>query len=97
MPWQQYLFHGDVTLMRRYYPVMEAYVALPGSGPPIHCFTGLGLVGDIGPKPPGWPAHADCSLPRFTTTTAGSWRRRRRCWASCKGGHYSKRAAIREP
>lgn len=55
VPWQQYLFHGDVTLMRRYYPVMEAYVAYLGSRATNHIVShGLGDWYDIGPKPPGY-------------------------------------------
>jgi hypothetical protein len=43
VPWQQYLFHGDIELLRRYYPVMERYVAYLGSRAENHIVShGLG-------------------------------------------------------
>jgi hypothetical protein len=55
VPWQQYLFNGDVDLLRRYFPVMEAYVAYLGSRATNHIVShGLGDWYDIGPNPPGY-------------------------------------------
>ena len=53
VPWQQYLFSGDVSLLERYYDRMKKYVAFlskESSGNIIH--TGLGDWYDIGPKEP---------------------------------------------
>ncbi len=50
--WQQYLFNGDVGLLRRHYEEMKRYVAFLGSTATNHLVpTGLGDWCDISPKP----------------------------------------------
>ncbi len=50
--WQQYLFDGDVSLLRRHYEGMKRYVAFLGSTANGHIVsTGLGDWCDIGPRP----------------------------------------------
>lgn len=52
VPWQQYLFAGDLSLMRTYFPKMKRYVAFLESTAKDHMLhTGLGDWYDIGPKP----------------------------------------------
>jgi len=52
VPWQQYLFSGDVSLLSRYYNQMKRYVAfLDTSSKNNIISTGLGDWYDIGPKP----------------------------------------------
>ena len=52
VPWQQYLFTGDVSLLRRYYDQMKRYVAfLDTSSKNSIINSGLGDWYDIGPKP----------------------------------------------
>ncbi len=52
VPWQQYLFSGDKSLMREYFPKMKRYVAfLEASSKDNIVYTGLGDWYDIGPKP----------------------------------------------
>ncbi|MFT3751632.1 MAG: family 78 glycoside hydrolase catalytic domain [Paludibacter sp.] len=52
VPWQQYLFTGDVSLLRRYYGLMKKYVAfLDASSKNDIISAGLGDWYDIGPKP----------------------------------------------
>ncbi|MDD4991765.1 MAG: family 78 glycoside hydrolase catalytic domain [Paludibacter sp.] len=52
VPWQQYLFTGDVSLLSRYYNQMKRYVAfLDGSSKNDIITAGLGDWYDIGPKP----------------------------------------------
>ncbi len=51
--WQQYLFDGDVALLRAHYEEMKRYVAFLGSTAKNHIVTtGLGDWYDLGPKPP---------------------------------------------
>jgi hypothetical protein len=52
VPWQQYLFSGDVSLLSRYYDKMKRYVAFLDSTSKNNIMTiGLGDWYDIGPKP----------------------------------------------
>lgn len=52
VPWQQYLFTGDVSLLRRYYDQMKKYVAFLNISSKNDIITsGLGDWYDIGPKP----------------------------------------------
>lgn len=52
VPWQQYLFSGDVSLLSRYYDKMKRYVAFLDSSSKNDIITiGLGDWYDIGPKP----------------------------------------------
>lgn len=52
VPWQQYLFSGDVSLLKRYYKQMKRYVAfLDSTAKDNIIYTGLGDWYDIGPKP----------------------------------------------
>ncbi len=63
VPWQQYLFNGDVELLRRYFPVMEAYVAYLGSRATNHIVShGLGDWYDLGPNPPGYAQLTPAAL-----------------------------------
>ena len=53
VPWQQYLFDGDLALLQRYYDDMKRYVAFLGGAAENHIVTtGLGDWYDLGPKPP---------------------------------------------
>ncbi|WP_290305276.1 family 78 glycoside hydrolase catalytic domain [Mucilaginibacter flavus] len=53
VPWQQYLFSGDISLLGRYYSRMKSYVAfLAGEAKDNIIHTGLGDWYDIGPKEP---------------------------------------------
>lgn len=52
IPWQQYLFAGDISLLRRYYDRMKKYVNFLASTTKNNIITtGLGDWYDIGPKP----------------------------------------------
>ncbi len=52
VPWQQYLFSGDITLLSRYYEKMKHYVAFLDASTKNNIITaGLGDWYDIGPKP----------------------------------------------
>lgn len=52
VPWQQYLYTGDLSLLRRYYDRMKRYVAfLEASSENDIIHSGLGDWYDIGPKP----------------------------------------------
>jgi len=52
VPWQQYLFAGDITLMQRYYARMKQYLAFLDANSQGDILTiGLGDWYDIGPKP----------------------------------------------
>ena len=52
VPWQQYLFSGDISLLDRYYERMKKYVAFLSSTAKNNIIvTGLGDWYDIGPKP----------------------------------------------
>lgn len=53
VPWQQYEFSGDTSLLREYYGRMKRYVAFLASTAPDHIVPfGLGDWYDLGPKPP---------------------------------------------
>lgn len=53
VPWQQYLFSGDISLLQRYYDKMKKYVAfLAGTAKNNIITVGLGDWYDIGPKEP---------------------------------------------
>ena len=55
VPWQQYEWTGDVSLLHRNYEGMKRYVAYLGSKAKDHIVShGLGDWYDIGPKPPGY-------------------------------------------
>ena len=65
LPWQQYLFTGDDTLMRNYYSEMTNYFDyLKGqaSGNFLNYPNGLGDWYDIGPNPPGYSQNTPISL-----------------------------------
>ncbi len=54
VPWQQYLWTGDLELIRHYYEDMKRYVAYLGGTATNHIVShGLGDWYDIGPKAPG--------------------------------------------
>jgi len=56
VPWQQYLFSGDDTLIRRHYENMKRYLAYLGSHVRdgiLHLPGSLGDWYDLGPNPPG--------------------------------------------
>lgn len=53
VPWQQYLFSGDTSLIEDYYEQMKRYLAFLGSTAEDHIVPfGLGDWYDLGPKPP---------------------------------------------
>ncbi|MEO7211779.1 family 78 glycoside hydrolase catalytic domain [Mucilaginibacter sp.] len=53
VPWQQYLFSGDILLLQRYYDKMKTYVAFLSTEAKDNIITtGLGDWYDIGPKEP---------------------------------------------
>jgi len=53
VPWQQYQFTGDASLLRRHYAAMKRYVAfLAATSKKNIVHTGLGDWYDLGPKPP---------------------------------------------
>lgn len=54
VPWQQYLFCGDVALLKRHYPAMKRYFAWLESRAADHGLQdGLGDWFDLGPNKPG--------------------------------------------
>ncbi|HEX8316055.1 MAG TPA: family 78 glycoside hydrolase catalytic domain, partial [Flavisolibacter sp.] len=53
VPWQQYIFSGDISLLKTYYKDMKRYVAFLASSAKANILTaGLGDWYDLGPKPP---------------------------------------------
>lgn len=67
VPWQQYLFSGDVTLMSRFYEKMKRYLSFLDSATKNNIVTiGLGDWYDIGPKP-AWGSQL---TPEAFTATA---------------------------
>lgn len=53
VPWQQYLFAGDLSLLEQHYPDMKRYVAfLKGTAENHIITTGLGDWYDLGPEDP---------------------------------------------
>jgi hypothetical protein len=51
VPWQQYLFSGDISLLGRYYEAMKRYVVFLGTTAKNHIIpTGLGDWYDMGPN-----------------------------------------------
>jgi hypothetical protein len=54
VPWQQYQWTGDISLIRDHFDAMARYVAYLGTKATDHIVShGLGDWYDIGPKPPG--------------------------------------------
>lgn len=67
VPWQQYQFSGDISLMRTYFPKMKRYLAfLEESAKNDILYSGLGDWYDIGPKP-AWGSQL---TPESFTATA---------------------------
>ncbi len=67
VPWQEYEWTGDPTLLREYYDTMRRYVEYLSSTATNHIVShGLGDWYDIGPKPPGYAQLT----PRALTATA---------------------------
>lgn len=65
--WQQYLFNGDLELLRRHYAAMKRYVSYLDGRAQDHILDfGLGDWFDIGPKRPG----ASQLTPKALTATA---------------------------
>lgn len=65
VPWQQYQFTGDDTLLRNYYSVMTnyfGYLKNQASGNFLSYPNGLGDWYDIGPNVPGFPQNTPVSL-----------------------------------
>jgi hypothetical protein len=63
VPWQQYQFTGDDTLLRRYYANMSRYVGYLQKHASGHILNyGLGDWYDLGPKPPGGAQLTPASL-----------------------------------
>lgn len=53
VPWQQYLFSGDVSLIKRYFDRMKMYLSFLDASSKDHLlYFGLGDWYDIGPKDP---------------------------------------------
>ncbi len=66
VPWQQYLFTGDLELLRRYYDAMKRYFSyLEGRTTDDVLSEGLGDWYDLGPKAPG---AAQLTPPPVTST-----------------------------
>ncbi|HRK29635.1 MAG TPA: family 78 glycoside hydrolase catalytic domain [Tepidisphaeraceae bacterium] len=66
VPWQQYLWTGDDSLLERYFDVMVRYVDYLGTKASEHIVShGLGDWYDIGPNPPG---HAQLTPAALTAT-----------------------------
>ncbi len=67
VPWQQYEWTGDTTLLASHYDTMGRYVAYLGSTATNNIVShGLGDWYDLGPKPPGYAQLT----PRALTATA---------------------------
>lgn len=67
VPWQQYLFNGDLELIRRHYPEMKRYFRyLEGRADNLILSEGLGDWFDLGPKSP--PGRAQLTPPPVTAT-----------------------------
>ena len=67
VPWQQYQFTGDISLLREYYKEMQRYVDYLGSKAEDHIVSeGLGDWYDLGPA--DRPGHAQLTLPPVTAT-----------------------------
>jgi hypothetical protein len=65
VPWQQYLFTGDDTLLRNFYPAMTnyfGYLQNQASGNFLNYPNGLGDWYDIGPNAPGFSQDTPVSL-----------------------------------
>lgn len=67
VPWQQYQFDGDLTLLRTYYPAMKRYFAYLDTRADTNGLVseGLGDWYDLGPKKPGF---AQLTPPAVTAT-----------------------------
>lgn len=67
VPWQQYLFNGDMSLMAEYYPQMKAYYGYLESKAEDNILSeGLGDWYDLGPN--HGPGRAQLTLPPLTAT-----------------------------
>ena len=67
VPWQQYLFSGDMHLIRDYFSAMERYMDFLSSQASNYILHfGLGDWYDLGPNPPGYAQLT----PRSLTATA---------------------------
>jgi alpha-L-rhamnosidase len=67
VPWQQYQFTGDASLMREYYPQMKRYLEYLSSRATDHILDeGLGDWYDLGPA--DRPGHAQLTPPPVTAT-----------------------------
>jgi hypothetical protein len=63
VPWQQYQFTGDDTLLRRYYPNMSRYIGYLKKNAFGYILNyGLGDWYDRGPNPPGYAQLTPASL-----------------------------------
>ena len=65
VPWQQYLFTGDDSLLQNYYSVMTNYFGYLNHQAVNYFLSypnGLGDWYDIGPNPPGYPQNTPVSL-----------------------------------
>jgi hypothetical protein len=65
LPWQQYLFTGDDTLIRHYYSEMTNYfdyLEAQAASNFLNYPNGLGDWYDVGPNPPGYPQNTPVSL-----------------------------------
>jgi hypothetical protein len=65
VPWQHYLFTGDDTLLRSYYPAMTnyfGYLQKQAVNNFLSYPNGLGDWYDIGPNAPGYPQNTPVSL-----------------------------------
>ena len=66
VPWQQYLFSGDLALVRRHYPDMKRYFSYLESRAVDDILSeGLGDWYDLGPRRPG---RAQLTFPPLTAT-----------------------------
>ncbi len=67
VPWQQYQFTGDTSLMRDYYPAMQKYMEYLVAKSTDHILEeGLGDWFDLGPA--DHPGHAQLTPPPVTAT-----------------------------
>jgi hypothetical protein len=65
VPWQQYLYTGDESLLKKYYATMTSYFAYlqkQSANNFLNYPNGLGDWYDIGPNPPGYSQDTPISL-----------------------------------
>ena len=65
VPWQQYLYTGDASLLKKYYSTMTSYFAYlqkQSANNFLNYPNGLGDWYDIGPNPPGYSQDTPISL-----------------------------------